>query len=300
MKIYDCITYFDEPVLFDLRLHVLNEYVDKFIVIESIYSHSGKKKNLNFNINNFKKFKDKIIYKVIEKEPSGIINIDKDEKREIKSAIKRTNSLKRIEQSYDIALDCLEDTIPEDIFILNDSDEIPNLQNLNFNKIESKIFIFKQKIFYYKFDLYYDLIPWFGSRACKIKNLVTPTWLKYIKPKKYPFWRLDSWFSETKYNSVEIIKNGGWHFSNLKKPEDIEKKMLNFGHHNEVEDSGIDLKKIKEMVDNKKVFYDHLADKTEQKHNIEGYSLKRINFEELPTYLVNNFESYKDWFDEKL
>ena len=51
MKVYDCITYFDEPVLFDLRLNILNQYVDKFIVIEAKHTHSGQEKKLNFDIN---------------------------------------------------------------------------------------------------------------------------------------------------------------------------------------------------------------------------------------------------------
>ena len=53
MKIYDCITYFDEPLLIDLRLNILNEFVDYFIVIEATYTHSGVEKKLNFNIKNF-------------------------------------------------------------------------------------------------------------------------------------------------------------------------------------------------------------------------------------------------------
>ena len=46
MKIFDCITYFDEPLLFDLRLNILNEYVDEFIVCEATFTHSGQKKKL--------------------------------------------------------------------------------------------------------------------------------------------------------------------------------------------------------------------------------------------------------------
>ena len=107
MKIYDCITYFDEPMLFDLRLNILDEYVDKFIVIEARHTHNGNDKKLNFEINNFKKFKNKIIYKVIENQPKDIIEINKDDDPGIQSANKRMNSLKRIELSYDTALDCL-------------------------------------------------------------------------------------------------------------------------------------------------------------------------------------------------
>ena len=226
MKIFDCITYFDEPMLFDLRLNILNKYVDKFIVIEARHTHSGKTKNLNFDINNFKKFKDKIIYKVIDDEPLGILKIDPNEKPNIQSGKKRLNSLKRIELSYDTALDCLIEANPKDLFILSDSDEIPNLEKVNFGQINNKILIFKQKMFYYKFNLYYELIPWFGSRACTVRRLVTPTWLRYIKPRKYSLLRIDSWLSKTRYNSVKIIENGGWHFSNVKSPEDIKKKII--------------------------------------------------------------------------
>ena len=297
MKIYDCITYFDEPMLFDLRLNILDKYVDKFIVIEAKHTHSGIVKKLNFEINNFKKFQNKIIYKVIENQPEGIIEINKDDDPAVQSGNKRMNSLKRIELSYYTALDCLGEANPEDLFILSDSDEIPNFEKVNFDEINNKILIFKQKIFYYKFNLYYDLIPWFGSKACTVKKLISPTWLRYVKPKKYPLWRVDTWFSKTRYNSVKIIENGGWHFSNLKNPENIKKKMFNFGHHNEVEESGIDLEKIKEMVKEKKVYYDHLVDKTQQKHRREGYELKKLDFSELPSYLTKNFETYKKWFD---
>ena len=62
MKIYDCFTYFDEKMLLNFRLNYLNNYVDKFVISEANYTHSGKPKKLNFNINDYPKFKDKIIY----------------------------------------------------------------------------------------------------------------------------------------------------------------------------------------------------------------------------------------------
>ena len=75
MKIYDCTTYYSEDMMLDLRFNILNEYVHKFVVVESTFSHSGNKKKLNFDINKFPKFKDKIIYKVIDYEPSDLYNI---------------------------------------------------------------------------------------------------------------------------------------------------------------------------------------------------------------------------------
>ena len=69
MKIYDCTMFFDESMIFELRLNILNNFVDKFIVVESLYTHSGKKKEQNFNIENYPKFKDKIIYILLENQP---------------------------------------------------------------------------------------------------------------------------------------------------------------------------------------------------------------------------------------
>ncbi len=280
-------------MLFDLRLNVLNKYVDKFIVIEAKHSHSGKKKKLNFDINSYKNFKDKIIYKVIEDEPEGIVHINPSDTLLNQSNQKRFNSLKRIDQSYDAAIDCLKDASSEDIFTLNDSDEIPKYENFNFNNIKNKLLIAKLKLCYFKFNLYYDLHPWYGTRACKIKNLLSPKWLKYIKPKKYSFWRFDTFFSKTKYSNVEIIDDGGWHFSNLKTPEEIEDKMLNFGHHNEIEDSGIGLKDIKSMINEKKVIFAH-----NRKPDDPSVNLSKLNNDQLPKYVIDNFEKYKAWLEK--
>ena len=62
MKIFDCFMYFDEDLLLDLRLNILNDFVDKFIIIESNLTHTGKFKKLKFDINKFEKFKHKISY----------------------------------------------------------------------------------------------------------------------------------------------------------------------------------------------------------------------------------------------
>ena len=74
MKIFDCTTYFNEPLIMDVRFNILDKYVDKFIIVESTYSHSGKKKEINFDINSYPKFKNKIQHIIIDKEPNNIIN----------------------------------------------------------------------------------------------------------------------------------------------------------------------------------------------------------------------------------
>ena len=74
MKIYDCTTFYSEHMMMDVRFGILDKYVEKFIVTESTYSHSGKRKKLNFDINNYPKYKDKIVYLVIDKEPDDLID----------------------------------------------------------------------------------------------------------------------------------------------------------------------------------------------------------------------------------
>ena len=294
MKIIDCVTYFDEPMLFELRKNILNKYVDIFLVIEARHTHSGKKKKLNFNIDNYPDIKNKIIYLVIDNEPRDLIIEEK-----LSSSQKRINSLKRINQSYDKALDFLRICSPDDIFILSDIDEIPNLERLNIKEKDSKIILFKQKMFYYKFNLYYDLIPWFGSKACKIKNLISPSFLRHTKSKRYPYWRMDTWFSKVKHHSVHIIEDGGWHFTNIKPPEKIFEKYLNFGHHNEFEDNEIGIEDIKKMILEKRVGYNHLADqRNPNKISLNSYKLKKILIDHLPIEISSHKEKYKEFIED--
>ena len=294
MRIFDCTTYYSEDLMLDVRFNILNEYVHKFIVVESNYSHSGKKKPLNFNINNFPKFKDKIIYLVIEKEPEGIEKISNSEKS---NQLKRMNSIKRIEQSYDFMVKGIEDASEDDLIVLSDNDEIPNFKSNQFKKSNKDIFIFKQLFFYYKFNLFYDLMPWYGSKACKKKKLLSFSWLRNLKNKNYPFWRIDTFFSNLKQRNIDIIDDGGWHFTNIKTPEEIFEKLSNYGHHNEFEESGITIKDIQNNINKRIVDYNHNLDKSEKnKHNFE-YKLKIIDQKFLPECLISNKERYKDWFD---
>ena len=291
MKIIDCTTYYSEDLMLDIRFNILNEFVDKFIIVEAKHSHSGEKKTLNFNINNFPKFKDKIEYLIIENEPEGIIeNTDK-------SSIKRMNSLLRIEQSYNYILNALKDVSEDDLICLSDNDEIPNFESTSFKNSKNDIFIFKQLFFYYKFNLFYDLMPWLGTKACKKKKLISLSWLRNLKNKKYPWWRIDTYFSKNKQNNLQIVENGGWHFTNVKTAEDLHKKLLNFGHHNEYEVSGLTAKDIQYCIDNRIVNYDHFADKTKENKYNAKYKLKLADDQMLPKFLIENKEIYKNWFD---
>ena len=291
MKIIDCTTYYSEDLMLDIRFNILNQFVDKFIIVEATHSHSGEKKTLNFNINNFPKFKDKIEYLIIENEPEGIIKNTED------SSVKRMNSLLRIEQSYNYILNALETVSEDDLICLSDNDEIPNLESKYFKNSKKDVFIFKQLFFYYKFNLFYDLMPWFGTKACKKKKLISLSWLRNLKNKKYPWWRIDTYFSKTKQTNIQIVDDGGWHFTNLKTAEEIHKKLSNFGHHNEFDDSNLTIEDIQACIDNKIVNYNHLADKSDNNKYSAEYKLKIVSNEFLPKFLIDNKDKYKNWFD---
>ena len=295
MKIFDCTTFFNEKMMMDLRFNILNEHVSKFIVVESIYSHSGKKKSLNFNIDDYPKFKDRIKYIVIDKEPENLI---KDKETLNLPQNKRQNSLKRIEQSYNHMFLGLEDADDEDLIMISDNDEIPNLQSSEFNqKTNNDFFIFEQLFFYYKFNLLYDRMKWYGTKACKKKKLKSFSILRNTKNKSYPFWRIDTFFSDLKQTNLKIIKDGGWHFTNIKKPKDLFEKLSNFGHHDEFELSKLKIEDIEKKINNKMVFYNHLLDKSDPNKWNDEYKLKKIDNKLLPDFLIKNYSNYTEWFD---
>ena len=279
-------------MMYDVRLNILKDKVDKFIVTESTYSHSGKKKKLNFDISNYPKFKDKIIHIVIDREPDGIVPENND------PSLQRSNSLKRIALSYDESLKALKESSDEDLIMLSDNDEIPNLNSKDFATNKKDIFLFKQLFFYFRFNLLYDRMHWFGTKGCKKKKLKSLSWLRNIKLKKYPFWRLDALFSETKQINLQIIQDGGWHFTNLKTPEEMYEKFMNFGHHDEFRLSGLTIEKIREKIKNKEMFYDHFADQSSTNKWRSDYKLKKYDSSLLPKYLNDNQNKYKEWFDD--
>ena len=179
MKIYDCFMFFDEEMLLDLRLNILDKYVDKFVITEANYTHNGKPKKLVFDINNFKKFKDKIIHIVVDQDP-----VEQTLRNVTDLGTKRLNSIKRIEFQRNEILRGLSNASDEDYIIYSDNDEIPNLENINFLQNKSKIILFKQNMYYYKFNLAYPKLDWYGSKSCKKKKFEEYFLVKKYKNKK--------------------------------------------------------------------------------------------------------------------
>ena len=283
--------FFDESMLLDLRLNILNKYVSKFIICESTFNHNGKKKKLNFDIKEFAKFKSKIEYIVLDKEPDNLRIINEKDTVETKESKALDNALLRENFQRNFAIEKIEKAEDNDLILINDLDEIPELKNFSYKK---KITIFKQKMLCFKFNLIYKNLSWTGSKICKKKDLINPQWLRNIKTRKYPLWRLDIFFSRKKYNDIDIIPNGGWHFTNIKTAEEIHHKMKSFLHHFEYENSGLNSETIESLIQNKKALYNYNADQRENKWS-DNSDLEKINLSLLPDYINQNKEKYKNW-----
>ena len=294
MRVFDTTTFFEEKLMMDLRFNILDPFVDKFIVCEATFSHSGKKKEIKFDKKDFPKFEDKIVHIIINEDP-----VEKTYNQNDNSNFLRQNSIKRIETQRNYIAKALEDADKNDYIIYSDNDEIPDLSKIDFKSNKAKIILFKQKLFYYKFNLAYPKIDWFGSKSCKLKDLKNISWLRNIKNRKYNLFRLDTLFSKMKYTNLKIIEDGGWHFTNLKTPEELLRKYLNDEMHSEFELKNDDLKAIEYKIKNKFINYDHLLDtksSNEKKQN-NRFDLTKVNLDILPNYILNNLEKYKSWID---
>ena len=264
MAIYDCFQYFDEDHMVDLRLNVLDQYVDYFVISESTKTHQGKDKKINFDIKKFSKFKKKIKF----------IVADYNESINFKNHIGGESPIEQHQRNS--LIKGIEDASSDDLIILSDSDEIPDLTKLNEIKDNKKIIAFSQKMFMYKINLQnIDESNWIGSKITKKKNITTMQNLRNLKFKKYPFWRID------KYNLQTI--NGGWHFSFLQTPGQILNKIKSFSHGefniNNVNQKIIDQKILK----NEDIFG-------------RGITLKKTLLDSsYPSYILENKEKFSEW-----
>ena len=296
MKIYDCFMYFDEEIVLDLRLNTLHEYVDYFVIVESKFTHKGDQRELKFNHKKFEKFKDKIIYLVYDEKPKEIKIINSQESESEKSIKYIFNAAYRENGQRNYIKEGLVNANDEDIILISDVDEIPNLINLDFSKINEKLIFFKQDMFYYKFNLHLPDLIWTGTKGCRKKNLLTPQWLRNIKDRKYSFFRFDTFFSEKKYKSIKFIQDGGWHFTNIKTAKEIQHKLKSYLHHREFDVEPLSIDQIDEIIKNKEAIYNLNLDKSVGKIG-RGNKLEKFEFDKLPIYIQKNLNTFKDWID---
>ena len=270
MKIFDCFMYFDEDLLLDLRLNILDSFVDKFIIVESNLTHTGNLKKLKFNINKFEKFKHKINYYPLEN-----LKIDKNLKLK-----KNWSQYHLVDQSIRNSISrYISDASDEDWIIISDIDELPNPNIIqNFDK-RKKYSFFEQQLFYYKFNLKcVSEPPWYGSRLCVKKYLKSPQWLRNIKISKK-----DNLFKKI-FNDQQILKNGGWHFSSVKKPSEIIIKLKSFAHNELVKEYMLNENYIRDKIKNCEDIFDR------------GTILKKVELNnDFPEYLLKNKDKYSEF-----
>ena len=266
MAIYDCFQYFNEDHIADLRFNILNKYVDKFIIVESTVNHQGNPKKLHFDISKYKKFENKINYIIVDDTPENI----KKPHRGGESLVEqhqRNSIMKGLKKAND-----------NDLIILSDVDEIPDLTKLHLYD-KSKYAVFSQKMFMYKLNLLnLEENNWHGSKICLKKNFKSPQWLRDLKFKKYPFWRID------KVRNLQIIENGGWHFAYLQTPENISKKIKSFAHGEFNKDDISNKESIKLKIEKEQDIFGR------------GFKLQKIDLDEkFPEYIYKNKDNFKDW-----
>jgi len=269
MKIFDCFTFNDELEILDIRLHTLDKFINKFIIVESKINHQWGRKKINFDINLFKKFKDKINYFLIEDFPKNY----------------NSNQIENFQRDY--ISNGLKNCDDNDVIIISDADEIPNLININFKNLRKKVYSFEQSNFMYKLNL---MRPnkWLGSKLCKYKDLKSPQWLRSLKThKKQPFFRIDKIFKENYISDFEIIKNGGWHFSWLKSTENIILKIKSYAHTEYNIPLFKNKKYISKCIKNHVSFFD-VREKL-QRQNIN------VSF---PNYIKNNKSLLSKWIEK--
>ena len=286
--------YFNEDLILEIRLNELYNRVDKFVIVESNYTHSGKFKEYNFDFSKFDKFKDKIIYIKVNEKPKDYLEIDENLTLGEKKGKQIINALCLDNFQRNQIIKGLNEANDEDLILVSDLDEIPNLESLNLNKYKSKITVFKQAFFHYRLNLYLKDFDWHGTKCCTKKMFKSPQWLRNIKSKKYNFLRIDTFFSEKKYQNINIIENGGWHFTNIGNEESIVYKLKHYAHHADTPEDNFNKDTFKKLIKDRKFMYDHSVEKGGDKHASKK-DLSVYDFELLPNYIKNNKGLFLDW-----
>ena len=263
-KIIDCVTFFNENFIFELRYQIIKEHVDFMVICESEYDHRGNKKKLNFNIEKY--LQDEKVKYFVLKEP-----FLKNNNPWSNQAIQREFLLQNLSFAND-----------DDYIFFSDPDEIPNTDLYSNFILNRKYGIFLQKSFNYKFNLFnkYES-PWDGTRVCRKKYLKSIDYMRqkvWSKNLKYKFYRID------KERDIQLFQNGGWHFNNIMSPQDISIKLKTFAHS--------------EYSDNKFSAPEIIRKKIEDRKDLfnRGYEYEKVDLDgSFPKYLIDNKNIYKEY-----
>jgi beta-1,4-mannosyl-glycoprotein beta-1,4-N-acetylglucosaminyltransferase len=254
-KVFDCVMFLNELDILEIRMNILNNYVDFFVITESDSTFSGNPKSFIFekNINRFQKFKDKIIYNKIVVPKDISITWD----REI---FQRNSSINVLSKH---AEDC-------DFILTSDVDEIPStevIEHMGDWYKEDELFHFQQKMYVYYLNNYSNN-RWFGSRGCNYG---------YLKNKTIDDIRQHT--EDEHKLSGSIITNAGWHFTYLGGEHQIKTKINSFSHqeHN-----------TQYVRDNIKNFIDLNVDIFGRSNSYQIVPLD----DSYPKYILDNKEKY--------
>ena len=228
MKVFDSFIFFNELELLELRLNILNDVVDYFVLTESPFTVSGNEKPLYYqeNKDRFGKFNDKIIHNVTETIPNDFseylvkksfhtdyTSTDESGTRYIDLAIRFQRAVYNRECSaYGLVKSGASD---DDIVMTSDADEIINpliLEDLNW--FDSNLnYVALQRAFYFKLNYLYQE-EWKGTRSCTFKHLKTKTVDRL----------------RTDWRQAYLIQEGGWHFSFLGDADNVRLKLASYEH----------------------------------------------------------------------
>lgn len=264
MKLFDCITFYDENLITNARFEILDHVIDYHVICESKFDHSGNQKKLNFKLLN-KKFKNKIIYLVIDQpfqKPTNQWDNEKTQRNFLFNGIKTAD--------------------PEDIILFSDSDEIPDPKKLIDFELKKKYAIFFQSFHTYKINiLNKHETPWEGTRAVKRKNLKC---FNYLRKKILSKNIKKNFFKFYIEKDIEIIKNGGWHYNNLYSPEQLAQKIKVSPHQEFNKEKYYNLDNIRENINMLKDLYG------------KGFHYEKIDLDDsFPTYILKNKNLFKDY-----
>lgn len=274
--IYDCFTFFNELDLLEIRLNVLNEVVDKFVLVESNKTHSGKEKPLYFENNKkrFNTFLDKIIHIVVDDMP--LFNGNPWELEHY-----QRNQIKR----------GLENCRPGDVILISDLDEIPKPESIRKIHHLNGTFIFRQNMYYY-FLNYQNVTQkkWHGTVGIKFPLKHSPQYYRELsilsnnindsdKLRALYYWI--KILPIVLKNHVSFVYQGGWHFSYLGGIEAIIKKLDAFAHQEYNKDEYKNPDKIKEKIESGKDLFNR------------KYVYKLVPIDHTyPEYIVKNQKQY--------
>jgi beta-1,4-mannosyl-glycoprotein beta-1,4-N-acetylglucosaminyltransferase len=276
-KFIDCITYFDEDLPLDIRFHELNDFIDYFVIVESNQTHQGNYKKLNFDISKFKKFKDKIIYLVIENLEDDLFK-SKNEKY-----LFNTLDWKREHAQRNFILKGIQKFSDNDCILISDADEIPRgeLIKKNFSNLNT-FYSFRQSLYFYKINLLVKK-KWHGTVMTAKKNLgklVSPSNARIIKTPKRSGIR--GFFYNVKHR-IKVVNNGGWHFSYLKSPENILVKLESFAHKEHNNNQTKNLKHIESSIERGENFF-------------SNQRFKKVEIDKsYPNYILKNLDKFNPW-----